>query len=255
MTQSIHTTKDGSSTLYSQEYDQYYHNPNGAASESLYVFFERSGLFDELENRDEVTILEIGFGTGLNLLLLADHLAKNKLDTHVKFYSVEAFPITPQVAGKLEIGAHISNPEFIASLSEIFSSLNPGMNRFNPFEDLNIDLNLFKGFFNDFSENVLSTDYIFHDAFSPEVNEELWTDSVFRKLADLSHSETLLTTYCAASKARAAMCAAGWYVAKTRGALGKREMTIASRSEDKLSNFKRVNEQRLADRYQKGDFD
>jgi tRNA U34 5-methylaminomethyl-2-thiouridine-forming methyltransferase MnmC len=129
------------------------------------------------------------------------------------------------------------------------------MNTIKPYENLNLELYLFHGFFNDFKANALSADFIFHDAFSPEVNEELWTDTAFKKLAGLSHDETVLTTYCAASKARAAMCATGWYAAKARGALGKREMTIASRSKEKLSKFKRLNENRLAERYKKGDFD
>lgn len=255
MTQRIHTTKDGSSTLYSDKFDQYYHNPNGAASESLYVFFEQSGIFDSLKTKDEVTVLEIGFGTGLNFLLLADHLKKNHIETHVKFYSIEAFPIDPETASEVNFGDHISDTEIMDSLPDIFSSLKPGLNQLKPFANLDIELHLFQGFFDDFRVKNTIADFIFHDAFSPEVNEELWTDTVFKKLADLSHDNTVLTSYCAASKARAAMCSAGWYVAKARGALGKREMTIASRSEERLSTFKRVNEKRLAERYKQGDFD
>lgn len=254
MTNHIHTTKDGSSTLYSDKFDQYFHNPNGAASESLYVFFERSGLFKTLDDTDSLTVFEIGFGTGLNFLLLADHLKQNEIDTQIKFYSIEAFPINRQTASRINFGGHIQDPDIASSLPEIFDSINPGMNRIKPFEDLNIELYLFHGLFDDFKEEGLNVDFIFHDAFSPDVNEELWTDAAFNKLADLSHEKTVLTTYCAASKARAAMCTAGWFVAKARGALGKREMTIASRSEERLSEFKRLNESRLTERYLKGDF-
>jgi tRNA U34 5-methylaminomethyl-2-thiouridine-forming methyltransferase MnmC len=255
MTKRIHTTKDGSSTLYSDKFDQYYHNPNGAASESLYVFFERSGLFNSLDGTDALTVFEIGFGTGLNFLLLADHIKRNRIDTQVKFYSIEAFPINRQTASKINFGGHIQDPVIASSLPDIFDSITPGMNRIKPFKDLNIELYLFYGFFDDFKSNGLVVDFIFHDAFSPDVNEELWTDTAFNKLAEHSHEKTVLTTYCAASKARAAMCTAGWFVAKARGALGKREMTIASRSEERLSEFKRLNENRLTERYLKGDFD
>ncbi|MFP8487656.1 tRNA (5-methylaminomethyl-2-thiouridine)(34)-methyltransferase MnmD [Gracilimonas sp. Q87] len=255
MSERILTTKDGSTTLYSEKFDQYYHNPNGAASESIYVFFEQSGLFESLNNTDSLTILEIGFGTGLNFLLLADHLKKNNIDTQVKFYSIEAFPIDKQTASNINFKDHISDPEIKNSLPVIFDSLKPGMNLIKPFDNLNIELNLFYGFFDDFIEADISADFIFHDAFSPEVNEELWTVTTFEKLAKLSHKETMLTTYCAASGARAAMSTAGWYLAKTRGALGKREMTVASQAEEKLRNFKRLNESRLIERYKKGDFD
>ncbi|WP_103665453.1 tRNA (5-methylaminomethyl-2-thiouridine)(34)-methyltransferase MnmD [Gracilimonas amylolytica] len=255
MSQHIHTTKDGSSTLFSEKFDQYYHNPNGAASESLYVFFEQSGLFRSLEKSDSLTVLEIGFGTGLNFLLLADHLKQNHIQTSVDFYSVEAYPISKETATDINFTDHISDPEITDALPQIFDSLKPGMNTFQPFDDLELSLHLFNGFFEDFNPSKLSADFIFHDAFSPEVNAELWSDETFNKLAGYSHSDTILTTYCAASKARAAMCVANWYVAKTRGALGKREMTIASRSEEKLNDFKRLNESRLAERYLNGDFE
>lgn len=255
MSNHIHTTKDGSSTLYSEQFDQYYHNPNGAASESLYVFFEQSGLLSVLETANSLIILEIGFGTGLNFLLLADHLLKNKIDTKIDFYSIEAYPIDKQTASEISFEEHLEEQKIKEVLPDIFDSLKPGMNTLKPFQDIDITLHLFYGKFEDFSQKKFVADFIFHDAFSPEVNSELWTDSAFKKLADYSHENTIMTTYCAASKARAAMCVADWLVAKTRGALGKREMTIASRSAENLRAFKRLNESRLAERYRKGDFD
>lgn len=251
----IYTTKDGSSTLFSDKFDQYYHNPNGAVSESLFVFFEQSGLFKSLDTADSLTVLEVGFGTGLNFLLLTDHLKQNNIKASIDYYSIEAFPINKETAAGINFTDHISDPEITNALPQIFDSFRPGMNTLKPFEYPDINLHLFNGFFEDFNPSELSADFIFHDAFSPEVNAELWTDEVFSKLAGYSHKYTVLTTYCAASKARAAMCVAGWYVAKTRGALGKREMTVASRSEEKLSNFKRLNENRLAERYLSGNFD
>lgn len=250
----VHQTKDGSSTLYSEKFDQYYHNPNGAASESLYIFFEQSGLNQFLETTDSLTVLEVGFGTGLNFLLLLDILKKRDLNIPVKFYSIEAFPIDFETAQSIDFKDHLADPSLNDLLPSIFSDLNSGINVIKPLEDLDVELHLFIGTFDDFKVQKCSADFIFHDPFSPEVNEELWDDKTFTKLAEYSHSGTVLSTYCAASKARGAMCAAGWHVAKARGALGKREMTLASLSEEKLSDFKRVNEKRLAERYRKGDF-
>ncbi|MDR9417796.1 tRNA (5-methylaminomethyl-2-thiouridine)(34)-methyltransferase MnmD [Gracilimonas sp.] len=254
MSPEIHQTKDGSSTLYSSQFDQFYHNPNGAASESLYVFFETSGLNRYLKSAESLTILEIGFGTGLNFLLLLDLVKTYNLSIPIKFYSIEAFPIDPQVAEEINFSDHLKNPELNILLPEIFSELKSGINLIKPFDNLPIELHLFVGNFEDFTPENLYTDFIFHDPFSPDVNPELWTSEVFEKLYHWSSSEAMLTTYCAASKARGAMCAAGWHVAKTRGALGKREMTIASSSKEKLSDFKSVNEKLLAERYRNNDF-
>lgn len=255
MATKIHKTKDGSSTLYSDQFEQFYHNPNGAASESLHVFFETSGLITSLESAESLTVLEVGFGTGLNFLLLLDILQQKKINIPVEFWSVEAFPVDQQIASEFNFKDHLKNPELNQLLPTIFTDLKPGLNQFRLLDDLDVSLNLYYGQFDDFDPKGLKADFIFHDPFSPEVNEELWTSNTFEKLASWSTTEAVIATYCAASKARGAMCASGWKVARSRGALGKREMTVASLSEEKLVNFKRVNEERLAERYRAGDFD
>lgn len=254
MSPEIHQTKDGSSTLHSSDFGQFYHNPNGAASESIHVFFETSGLNRFLDSATSLSILEVGFGTGLNFLLLLDILKKRKLDIPVTFYSIEAFPIEAETARSIDFSGHLETPELNDLLPDIFSNLTPGMNVLKPVEELKTELHLFIGKFEDFAPENLQVDFIFHDPFSPEVNEELWTAETFQKLAGWSKPEAVLATYCAASKARGALCASGWKVARAQGALGKREMTIASLSAEKLSSFKRVNEERLAERYKTGDF-
>src|SRR5690606_2826340 len=98
---------------------------------------------------------------------------------------------------------------------------------------------LFYGYFKDLFESHRfgeTYDFFFHDAFSPGVNPELWTPAVFTHLASIAKPEAVLTTYCAASSARAAMAVSGWKLCRKQGALGKREMTMASLSEIKLVN-------------------
>ncbi|PAU94144.1 hypothetical protein CK503_07990 [Aliifodinibius salipaludis] len=246
-------TRDGSHTLYSSQFDQHYHNPNGAVAESKHVFFEQSQLLDDIQNSNPATILEVGFGTGLNLLLLMDYYLDFNSNSTVDFYSIEGFPISPQTAENLNYGQHLNHPELINHLAKIFNGLSNGMNKFSLTP--NITLHLFHGMFEDFSPDNLQADYIFHDAFSPDVNPELWTGDTFKRLAGFSHDEAMLTTYCAASKAQGAMAWARWKVAKTQGALGKREMIVASPSEEPLSNFERINEEHYANRYGEGDFD
>lgn len=250
----IRPTKDGSTTLYSGKFSQHYHNPNGAAAESRYVFFESAEVKELLQNRDMLTIFEMGFGTGMNLILMLDYLKKTGSRCAVNFISVEAYPITADVAMKLDFGEDLNqlNPNLL--LSHVFSNLKSGLNTFTISDQLT--LYLFNGFFHDFENEAMGrkTDIFFHDPFSPEVNQELWTKEVFEKLLSIAADDALLATYCAASLARAAMVAAGWHVARAPGALGKREMTIASPDALQLSQFKRVNEERLKKRYEAGDF-
>jgi tRNA U34 5-methylaminomethyl-2-thiouridine-forming methyltransferase MnmC len=249
---SLITTRDGSHTIYSSQFDQHYHNPNGAVAESKHVFFEQTELLDDLKNGNYTTILEVGFGTGLNLLLM-DYCLNLNAKANIDFYSIEGFPISKETAQDLNYEQHLNHPELADHLSDIFENLSDGMNTFSLSK--NVTLHLFCGMFENFNPDNLTADYIFHDAFSPDVNPELWTGQTFKKIASFSQSDALLTTYCAASKAQGALAWAGWKVAKTQGALGKREMIIASLSKEALSDFKRINEEHYAHRYEERDFD
>lgn len=251
----IRKTGDGSTTLYSSRFGQHYHNPNGAVAESRHIFFEHSGLLNALKKQKEMNILEVGFGTGLNLLLLLDYHLELESESVIHFYSVEAFPVDAETALKFEFGNNPGLNNQKPLLNTIFKNLKPGINRFVLSDK--VTLHLFHGFFDNFFDNVnhiKPIQFVFHDPFSPEVNPELWTPDVFKKIATVCSSTAVLSTYCAASSARAAMAVAGWNVARAKGALGKREMTVASLSEDKLSPFKRVNEKRLVKRFEQGDF-
>lgn len=250
-----HITKDGSSTLYSNTFNQYYHNPNGSLSESKYVFFEVPKVVEILAKSESATFFETGFGTGLNFLLLLDYYLTNELKCEVHFYSVEAFPVNADEAKEFNYASFSKFRELDSVLANVFSDLKKGMNIIKPLPNAEITLHLFIGKFDELKLENINADFFFHDPFSPEVNEELWTVSTFKKLHSLADKNAVLATYCAASKARATMAVAGWNLGKTRGALGKREMTIASLSEEKLSEFKRVNEKRLVERFKAGDFD
>lgn len=248
----ITTTKDGSHTLYSHRFDQHYHNPNGAVAESKHNFFEVNGLFEALKTQAELTILEVGFGTGLNLLLTLNALAESGTHTHVNYYTIEAYPVDVQTASGFNYKEHVSEPELAGKVALLFGNIDEGLNRFSLTPQL--DLTIFQGLFKDFPLDDIQADYIFHDPFSPDVNEELWTGETFQRLKALSAPGVILTTYSAASKAKGAMAWAGWKLAKTRGALGKREMTVAALDAEQLKGMERVNEERLAQRYEAGDF-
>jgi tRNA U34 5-methylaminomethyl-2-thiouridine-forming methyltransferase MnmC len=121
-----------------------------------------------------------------------------------------------------------------------------------------IKLNVFYGLFDAMPLEPLSIkfDYVFFDAFSPEANPDLWSPAVFERILKVCAEHCILATYGAASKARAAMAVAGWKLAKCRGALGKREMTLASPSAEALQfgDLKQLSTQRLIDRWLAGEF-
>lgn len=276
----IKQTGDGSDTLISETFDQPYHSLSGAVAESRYVYFEANGLSDALSAGEDLCILEIGFGTGMNLVLLLDYLSKSSLKPNITFISAEAWPIEPEIAKNLNFGKEVGYQDYSSLLETIFTDLKPGWNKITITEQ--VTLLLFVGTFgemNFISGNQLNTesaatdtadltetttggkiinqpfDFVLHDPFSPESNPAGWTSDLFSKIAAAASDNVMLTTYSAATSARAAMATAGWYIARAPGALGKREMTVASKNPEKLSHLKRVNEKRLVERFEDGDFE
>ncbi len=249
----VRNCKDGSNTLYSTRFREHYHNPNGAVTESRYVFIEQTRAREHLLNHSETHVLEIGFGTGLNFALISDLALQAGVAGKLVYYSVEGFPIDEDTVRQLNYGQFLQNPEIADWLSNIFRNLTPGMNNFTL--SPKIELRIFYGLFEELSIPVSFSDIILFDAFSPQSNPELWTGEVFLKLREVSNPDVILSTYCAASSARAAMAWAGWSVARVPGVLGKREITLAALNPDLLGSYHRVNERRLSDRYERGDFD
>lgn len=249
----VRNTKDGSTTLFSDQFSQHYHNPNGAVAESRHVFFDSLAIPERLRAGESLTVFEMGFGTGLNLLLMRDLIEKSAYQSEVHFYSVEAFPVEPDMVKDFRFGDELDacNPQIW--LQTIFADLQEGMNRFEVCPGLT--LHLFIGTFETMPNPNRSVTDLFHDPFSPEVNAELWSPEIFRRLASFSAGNAMLATYCAASKARAAMAVGGWHTARKRGALGKREMTVASLNPDRLTGLKRLNDDRLRKRFEAGDFE
>jgi tRNA U34 5-methylaminomethyl-2-thiouridine-forming methyltransferase MnmC len=64
----VRTTEDGSKTVYSEQFKQYYHSVFGAKTESEWVYIDL-GYLDAIKKFEEIRILEVGFGTGLNAFL------------------------------------------------------------------------------------------------------------------------------------------------------------------------------------------
>ena len=68
------STNDGSKTLLINGLEETYHSKHGALQEANHVFI-KNGL--DLINSYEINILELGFGTGLNVLVTFDAYLRN----------------------------------------------------------------------------------------------------------------------------------------------------------------------------------
>ncbi len=214
----IRETLDGSHTLYLEGIDEHYHSTFGAIQESEHVFIQ-AGLSHC--QKGEVTLFEIGFGTGLNCYLT--FLAAQSTGQRVKYHAIEKYPLPKEVYEELNYDSLMKNRS-----SEIFSVLHK-----TPWnQELEISnffhLHKMEGDLLDMNFDLLPDfDLIYFDAFSPEKQPELWEMVVFERLFDKMKNNSILVTYCAKGMVRRRLQAVGFEVERIPGPPGKREMIRA----------------------------
>ncbi len=232
MKRTLLKTGDGSYTLYIPEWDEQYHSKNGAVAEALHVFI-KEGLYYWISknNNSEISIMEMGFGTGLNCFLTYFETDKNSWRVH--YTAVEAYPLTLKEAQSLNyplILNDLYNEENSDKLKKarIFSMLH-GTTWEN---DVDISdsflLTKQKKFFSDTTDNS-RVNLIFFDAFGIKIQPELWTEEIFQKMYNALKPNGILVTYAANGKARRAMLAVGFSVERLPGPPGKKEMLRATK--------------------------
>jgi tRNA U34 5-methylaminomethyl-2-thiouridine-forming methyltransferase MnmC len=218
---SIITTADGSHTLSIEDGAEHYHSVNGAVGESMHVFI-KNGLLALAENKNEIHILEIGFGTGLNALL--SFILATQKGLKINYHALEPYPLAEQEFSMLNFSSNLQ----LANIQDYFLKMHrlPA----NQKAEIHKDFTLYKD-----SDGIHQCilpgpfDLVYFDAFGPQLQPELWTQDIFEKITASMKPQAMLVTYCAKGSVRRAMKAAGLKIEKLPGALGKREMTRGSR--------------------------
>ncbi|SFV62054.1 SAM-dependent methyltransferase [hydrothermal vent metagenome] len=185
-------TKDGTTTLFSEEFKESYHSTyDGALHETLEKHVIPAFTFQKAKK--DIKILDICFGLGYNVLATLYHIKKENLSTKV----------------------HIISPEFDESLIRSLSSFAyPKV--FDEFKDIIIELS--QNFYYEdeqFKIEILlgdaretipkikeKFDIIYQDAFSPKKNPLLWTREYFADIRAISSDDVILTTYSTAIATR-----------------------------------------------------
>ncbi|MDC0303557.1 tRNA (5-methylaminomethyl-2-thiouridine)(34)-methyltransferase MnmD [Flavobacteriales bacterium] len=214
----IVTTNDGSQTLLNEALGSTYHSRHGALTESQHVFIDK-GLRKQIEKGlTNITLLEMGFGTGLNALLtgLLCEVEEIKIDYH----GLELFPISEDVWQSYQL------PAKLEAERNLFESIhNLEWNRLNSLLERFMLTKHHVSLFEFLPEIMF--DLVYYDAFEPETQPELWTTEVFAKLWSWMNEGGVLTTYCCKGYVRRNMISAGFDVEKVPGPPGKREMICA----------------------------
>jgi tRNA U34 5-methylaminomethyl-2-thiouridine-forming methyltransferase MnmC len=210
------TTGDGSASLYVPTLDETYHSRHGAVQESMHVFI-RNGL--AAVSKDEIRVLEVGLGTGLNAILAARYA--DNLEKKVHYSAIETSPLPPEVISQLPNPAPES-PELFTRLHK--SEWEQDYSLTDRFIMCKKEIRV-----QDVSFPPETFDCIFYDAFGPRAQPEMWTPEIFRKLFEWTVSGGFWVSYCSRGQVRRDLLASGWVTEKLPGPPGKREMLRAQR--------------------------
>jgi tRNA U34 5-methylaminomethyl-2-thiouridine-forming methyltransferase MnmC len=215
MRREVILTADGSSSLIWQDCDETYHSRHGAVRESRHVFID-NGL-NLVAGGPEASVLEVGFGTGLNALLSLEFAIGGNMQ--IRYCSLEPYPLSMQEWSALNY------QEFLPALKEEFMALHEA----NWAENVRVHPNftLLKLKESAGTNSINETfDVLFFDAFAPRVQPELWQKPILEWCRQQLKPGGLLVTYCAQGQFRRELKALGFDVKSLPGPPGKREMTI-----------------------------
>lgn len=214
MKREILTTQDGSTTIRLPDWDESYHSKHGAIQEAYHVFI-KNGL--SLFEGKSVSILEIGFGTGLNAFIT--YLEAEKANQNIDYVGVEAYPVLLDEALQMNYVSELNASDKIAVFNEMHQSVwDDKLTVSN-----NFTLTKRQQFFQDISDSN-QFDLIYFDAFGFRVQPELWSVEIFMKMFASLKSDGVLVTYACRGSIKRAMLECGFVVEKLPGAPGKREM-------------------------------
>ncbi|QQR87154.1 MAG: tRNA (5-methylaminomethyl-2-thiouridine)(34)-methyltransferase MnmD [Flavobacteriales bacterium] len=212
----IRVTRDGSRTLFNPATNEPYHSLHGAATESRHVFIE-AGL-KAVEGK-HARVLEVGLGTGLNLLLTLEEAQRS--GRSVDYVAVEPHRLSAEVLNAIDHCGALGLEQLRAAYDECMAATSAWITDRVPLtciiaHDLGA---VADGPF----------DVVYFDAFAPGVEPALWSEEVFARLFMLMRPGGVLVTYCVKGDVKRALKRCGFGLQRLKGPRGKREMLRAQR--------------------------
>ncbi|MCU7613534.1 tRNA (5-methylaminomethyl-2-thiouridine)(34)-methyltransferase MnmD [Chryseobacterium sp. GMJ5] len=221
MKREIRTTNDGSKTLYINDLNENYHSHHGALQEAEHVFI-KNGL--NLINNYEINILELGFGTGLNVLVTINEYLKTDKNHIINYFTLEKYPINESEIENLDYSGLFDDKKFTEIYQKIHTS------EWEKSIEIVEGFNLHKiqcDFFDLKNLDLPAINLVYYDCFGARVQPDLWEKPLFEMVYDKMSVNGLLTTYSSKGSVRRILQELNFKVEKKQGPPGKREMINA----------------------------
>ncbi|HKG05804.1 MAG TPA: tRNA (5-methylaminomethyl-2-thiouridine)(34)-methyltransferase MnmD [Pedobacter sp.] len=213
-------TADGSNTLYNENIGEHYHSKHGALQESKHVFIA-AGLEHavSLFPKQEISILEVGFGTGLNFLLSAAYCSWHQV--RLKYTSLEAFPLRHEELESTGYNNYVPAEIWSGMIDNYGKAMQQDVNIL-PDQQLRIVHTYLHRYHTEQQFDVL-----YYDAFSVQHQPEMWTEEIIAHACESIKPGGIFVTYAITGNLKRALKNIGFSIEKLPGAPGKREMLRA----------------------------
>lgn len=207
-------TSDGSYTLFSERFNQHFHSIYGAKTESLHIYINL-GL-KKFKN-SKISILEIGYGTGLNALLT--YLHNDDLNNEIIYHGIDN---------------NIISKDSFDRIFSLFFITDQEIEKFYLYETQYVfvsDKFLLQKELIDFNKFIPTREYdiIYFDAFSPEVQPDMWNYNNLQKIISSLNQGGIFITYCVQGKIKQTLRDLGMNVKRYPGPPGKRHVLRATK--------------------------
>jgi tRNA 5-methylaminomethyl-2-thiouridine biosynthesis bifunctional protein len=209
---------------YSSRFDDVYHSADGGLAQARHVFIGGNRLPQRWRQRERFTILETGFGLGLNFLATWQACRDDaERPRQLHYVAIEKHPFSAADLGRL----HAMWPELAglsAALRAAWPPLAPGLHRLF-LDEGRVVLTLVFGDVADCLPQLdLRADAFYLDGFAPAKNPDMWAPTILARLNRLAAPGATLATYTIASAVRQALAQAGFTWERVPGFGRKPEM-------------------------------
>ena len=216
-------TGDGSQSLYNSMLRETYHSTHGALTESRHVFIQM-GLENLREKGDEdIRILEVGLGTGLNALLSIKY-ARDHSGISIDYHTLEPYPLDTEIVSQLSYPDMLAYEEAKSDFAMIHSSSWGSEQRVIT----NFSFTKYKEKIEHFSPDQ-QFELVFFDAFAPSKQSEVWELGVLKNVVEHMAEGGVLVTYSAKGQFKRDLASLGLVVETLDGPPGKKEMVRATK--------------------------
>lgn len=225
------TTDDASKTLLFPASGVSYHSAAGAASETQHVYINSSGLPNHWSAGRDTSVLELGLGTSMAMLMTIDQALSKKAP--IFYLALETDWLEPEIIRQLELQNLLNHRELVedwlAVREQWEANGKPRVTHWSPRDSIEVEIH-FQDIKAWIDESVVHRfDAIYFDPFSHDTAPELWSSKVFAKMKELLRTNGRLTTYSCARIVRDNIEVAGLHPEKVKGPVGgKRESLIAT---------------------------